>query len=270
MIRNAYGKVNLSLDVVGLREDGYHQLDMLMAPIDLYDTLEINISDIDAFSCNIRMPWDDRNLVYRAIRLFEDKYDLHCRYEVKLEKGIPSQAGLGGGSSDAACCLNMLYELHGIEESDEEKIALAKKLGADVPFFLYTRASRVKGIGEQLEFVQLPEDLEVLLVKPDKGISTREAFELLDTMEYSHPNIDEIAGDVEHSGLENSLEKSAFVLLPEIRTVKDICLKHGFRQVVMSGSGSTVLVLLKKDEDTSKLEAELRRKYVFVRRVKLI
>lgn len=272
MREKACAKVNLSLDVIGLREDGYHELDMLMVPISLYDELEIKISDIDSFECNLDMPWDKKNLVYKAIKLFEEKYALNNHYEVKLVKNIPSQAGLGGGSSDAACALNILYKIHNIKASDSEKIELAKSLGADVPFFLFNKAARVRGIGEILEFVSVPK-YSLVLGKPQEGVSTKEAFELLDKMNYPRVDMERIITKLvnkEEAELRNSLELSAIQLLPKIQDIKNLCFDCGYKMVVMSGSGSTVLVLVDDEKDTTELEKELKKLCEFVKKVETI
>ncbi|MBR0385549.1 MAG: 4-(cytidine 5'-diphospho)-2-C-methyl-D-erythritol kinase, partial [Erysipelotrichaceae bacterium] len=262
MDRKAYAKINLSLDVVGLRKDGYHELDMLMVPLtDLYDVVSISESIQDSFSVNIPIPWDERNLVFKALELFRTTYNIDKYYEITLEKHIPEQAGLGGGSSDAAVTLQLLYELNGITVSHQEKIDLGKKLGADVPFFLFNRPARVQGIGEKLRYVDFPGGYKTMLIKPEGGISTQEAFRLLDSMSYEHVSIDGIEeafrkGEI--PGLCNSLEYSAVSLLPQIGELKQQCIDAGYTNTLMSGSGSTVFVLVPEETDLTEFSDRMK------------
>ena len=258
MIKKAPGKINLSLNVVGLREDGYHELDMLMVPLtDLYDVLEIEPADEDSFSCNLEMNWDKGNLIYKAVELFRKTYGVEGKLHVSLEKHIPEQAGLGGGSSDAASTLQMLYEIYGIIAGREEKIALAKQLGADVPFFMFNRPSRVQGIGEKLRFIDMPEIGRVILIKPEGGISTQGAFRLLDSLDYDRGDMDVIEAAFKKGTIPelcNSLEYSAVEMLPVIEDIKEKCREAGYRNCLMSGSGSTVFVLIPAEDDASELK----------------
>ncbi len=263
MILKAYAKINLSLNVVGLREDGYHELDMLMVPLaDLYDVLEINKADDDSLDSNVSLPWDQRNLVFKAVELFRKTYGITDHFHVRLEKNIPEQAGLGGGSSDAAAALRILYRMYGVAADRREKTELAKKLGADVPFFMFARPARVQGIGEKLRFIDMPEKYKAVLIKPHAGISTQEAFRLLDSLDYQRADMDAIEASFKAGiipQLANSLEYSAVKLLPAIDVIRQQCQKAGFEHVLMSGSGSTVFFLVPSDCDVSGFMKEMEQ-----------
>lgn len=257
----ALAKINLSLDVVGRRDDGYHEMNMLMVPLlDLYDEIDIDFAEEDLFTCNAALSWDESNLVYKAVSLFRQHYNVFQCFRIHLKKHIPPQAGLGGGSSDAAAILQALYEMCGVRADRREKIAMGKSLGADVPFCLFSRCAHVTGIGEVIDFIDLPDKYKAVLIKPEIGVPTGEAFRLLDSMEYHHPDIEGIIDSFINEktpALGNSLEDSAMQLAPVIGTIKQQCRDMGFELVLMSGSGSTVYVLVDKDRDVSELKQKM-------------
>ena len=275
MIIKANGKINLSLDITGKRADGYHLLDMIMLPIDLYDLVEVELSDQDHFESNCDLGWDSKNIIYRAVEMMRTAFSLSQHFSIKLEKHIPLQAGLGGGSSDCAAVLKAINELCELNLSFEQLCAIGVKLGADVPFGLYQAPARVKGIGEEIIPLTGLKEKEVLLVKPRRGVNTAEAFRLSDEREIIHPDIDEVERRLLNDEpldnvLGNSLEESASLLVEEISELKEFCLREGYRQCAMSGSGSTVFVLEDGVNDLDELYAKLRKKADFVVKTKII
>ncbi len=248
MRERAYAKINLCLDVVSHREDGYHELRMIMAPIDFYDVLEMVHDDHLSIALNRDyLPLDEKNTVIKAIRVMQ-KYDgISGQYACTLQKHIPTQAGLAGGSADAAAALRIINRLENLQLSSQELIQRAKEVGSDVPFCVFNKPCLVQGTGQILEPFVCHPDFFVLLVKPRRGISTKIAFEALDQQEYMHPDVygmkkalmaQDFWGVVSHLG--NSLEQVSMQLVPEIREVKEQLTAFGFEGVLMSGSGSTV------------------------------
>ena len=251
----ANAKINIALKVVSSRLDGYHDLDMIMVPIDLYDTIDIEVLS-EEYETNVEfddysIPLGEKNSVNKAINLLREKFGFKEEFDVYVEKRIPSEAGLGGGSSDAAFTLKAIVDLLKLPISEEELIELGKKIGADVPFFLINKPSRVEGIGEKITPFELKEKPLVLLVKPFLGCSTKEIFKEFDL------NKENIEGDItlaitalQEGNLEevnkyrlNDLEKPAIKFLNDINTVLESLKNDGFEVVGMSGSGSTCFAL---------------------------
>ncbi len=241
----AYAKVNLALDVLGKREDGYHDLDMIMCPIDLYDDIVIVRSDRDNVTCDMSIP--EENTVTKAIKSLREHYEFLDYFDVKIEKHIPMQAGLAGGSADAAAVIWAIVKMLRLEYDEENLIEIGKEIGADVPFCLIGKVARVKGIGDVIEPFDSHLSLPCLLIRPDKGVDTAKAFKSLKEP-IEHPNITAIrdamiAGDYDSfiRNIGNSLEGSAFTIVPEIEVIKKELIAMGFDGSTMTGSGSTVM-----------------------------
>ena len=275
MIRRAYGKVNLSIDVLGRNQDGYHDLDMIELPINLYDEIEMEISSEPTYSCNIDLPYDEKNLIYRTIEKMREQYGFKEQFAIKVQKNIPMNAGLAGGSSDAAAVIHLVSDLLGLDLSMAEKIAIGKKIGADVPFCLVSKPARVRGIGEVVEPFELEDGYEVLLIKPQEGVCTREAYQTLDIARAQHPDIEKVQQALQlHQPLGrllgNSLLESAERLQPVISEILEACRRRGYDSVMMSGSGSTCFVLHERDHDISPLYESMKNRYEFVRKASIL
>ncbi len=259
----AYAKINLSLDVFNVREDGYHDISSIMVPIDFYDELEIRIADTDFFSCNrpfIR--YNEHNSIYKMISILKERYGIDDHHAITLRKVVPMQAGLGGGTADAASVLRIFQKLYGLKMSKKEIIDVCVKVGADVPFNYFNVPAVVSGIGDVIEPFTMAKRYAVLLVKPRSGISTKEAYETLDMEACDHPDIGKLRKALEEgfaiSGLlGNSLEQPALKLNDDIRKVKEELIACGVGDVLMSGSGSTVFCI---HEDASVI-AELAKRF---------
>ena len=277
MIELANAKINLCLNVVNRRVDGYHELEMIMVPLELHDVLTIDkAKETIITSDDVNMPCDERNTIYRAIMLMNETYNLETNFKVHVEKRIPMQAGLAGGSSDGAATIRAINKLMNLSISLEDLIPLAKKVGADVPFCLVNKPAIVKGIGEFITPFEIQNDYSVLLIKPSLGVSTKEAFDMLDFTTAIHPNVELMrTGLIEGNdrmvkdNLLNTLEQSAFKIVPEINTIKQELTQLGFDKVLMSGSGSTVFALSENDQLINSVEEILRTKYEFVRKTKI-
>ena len=274
MKERAYAKINLCLDVVGKREDGYHDLKMIMVPINFYDVLEMEFAKQTTLELNRDyLPINDKNTIVKAIHIMQEKYGLKEEFCCRLEKHIPTRAGLAGGSADAAAAIRMINRMCNLNLTKEEMIAVGKEVGADVPFCILNRAAFVEGIGEKITTFSCKPDFSLLLIKPRKGVSTAEAFHIVDEQEGIHPDyiaMQEALENNDYDGiihcLGNSMENAAMTLVPEIRKAKQDLLDLGFDGVLMSGSGSTVFGITKDTELLERSIDVLKKKRYFVRK----
>ncbi len=251
VILKAKAKVNLSLDVIGIREDGYHEMRMINHSIDLDDELifEPWENGILLTSNENTIPLDERNLVIRAAQKLQSQYKIRQGAKIHLEKRIPAQAGLAGGSSDAAATLKGLNTLWRLGLSLTELLDIGVTIGADVPYCLVGGTALVEGIGEKITPLKDLKKMVVLVVKPDIDIATPLAFKKLDdSIIKNHPNIPaiiELLADDDYNGLKNKIgnvfEAIAFTDYPEIAAIKTAMLERGALAAIMTGSGSTVI-----------------------------
>lgn len=277
MKERAYAKINLSLDVVRRREDGYHELNMIMVPLEFYDVLSMEISDEMTMESNAGyLPKTDKNTIVKAINVLREEYGFTENFKIQLQKHIPTQAGLAGGSADAAATIRLVKRLLNINMSKEKMIELAKKVGADVPFCCINKPAFVTGIGEKIETFEAITDFYVLLVKPYKGVSTKTAFDTLDFTTAIHPNcimMKEALEKGDYQGiidsLGNTLEQPSFKLVPEIAKIKEKLLELGMDGVLMSGSGSTVFGLTKSEECLENAAIQIKKMASFIRKTKI-
>jgi len=243
----APAKINLSLRVLGRRPDGFHEIESVIAPVSLYDKIEIEQQSrwID-FSCDDpTLSTGDDNLVVRAAKLFLEQAGITSGLSIKLEKKIPHGAGLGGGSSDAAATLRALNELFKTKLSREDLVDLATKIGSDVPFFLYESAALCKGRGEIVKPIRLKEKLAILLFKPAFGVPTAWAYSRWKTSKevlgasYGPQNLD-------GQTFVNDLERPVFEKFVFLAQLKSWLLKQKeVAAALMSGSGSTLFAVLR-------------------------
>ena len=278
MKERAFAKINLCLDVVRRREDGYHDLRMIMVPIDFYDVLELIPSEETTMTLNRSyLPVNDKNTVIKAIHVMQERYGFTQNFACTLQKHIPTQAGLAGGSADAAAAIRMINRIMKLDLSVEEMIDVAKELGADVPFCTINRPALVEGIGEKIQPFSCHSDFGILLVKPRRGVSTKAAFGGLNFDTIQHPDVDGMKtalenGDYEGmiSRLGNSLEEISLQLVEEIRDVKEQLTELGFDGVLMSGSGSTVFGITKSPRLLRESSDLMRANGYFVRMTRII
>lgn len=274
MKERAYAKINLCLDVVGKREDGYHDLKMIMVPINFYDVLEMEFAKQTTLELNRDyLPINDKNTIVKAIHIMQEKYNLKEEFRCRLEKHIPTRAGLAGGSADAAAAIRMINRMCNLNLTKDEMIEVGKKVGADVPFCILNRPAFVEGIGEKITTFSCKPDFSLLLIKPRKGVSTAEAFHIVDEQEGIHPDCKAMQEALENNDydgiihcLGNSMENAAMILVPEIRKAKQDLLDLGFDGVLMSGSGSTVFGITKDTELLERSIDVLKKKRYFVRK----
>jgi 4-diphosphocytidyl-2-C-methyl-D-erythritol kinase len=242
-------KINLTLEVLGQRPDGFHELATWMIPIGLYDELAMELASEMTYESNLpSLSFDSSNLILRAIERFQEETGQIAAYRIDLRKEIPIGAGLGGGSSDAAAALLLLNQLHQTPVTDEKLLRLAAQLGSDVPFFLKGRAAWCTGRGEKMEIRAFPHDHWVVLIKPEFGVSTAAAYSA-----YKAFPAEQKRGQTKKTGwglLRNDLEQPVFqkyLILPEIKSWLE---QQAETEVaLMSGSGSTMFAVVKGADD---------------------
>lgn len=259
----AYAKINLGLDVVRKREDGYHEVRMIMQTISLYDKVSILKTNNNAITVKTNLPYlptDENNLVYKAAALVKKNYNINQGVHIILDKKIPVAAGLAGGSSDAATVLYGLNRLFHLSLTRDELSDLGLQLGADVPYCLMRGTALSEGIGEKLTPLPPFPACHVLIVKPAINISTRHVYESLRLNEdIIHPDIDAILLSIKNKDLYgavkyfgNVLESVTVKEQPIICQIKEQLLKAGAITSLMSGSGPTVFGLFDKREIAEK------------------
>ncbi|MDE6475588.1 MAG: 4-(cytidine 5'-diphospho)-2-C-methyl-D-erythritol kinase [Erysipelotrichaceae bacterium] len=277
MKEKAYAKINLCLDVKRRREDGYHDLEMVMVPLSLHDEIHVFIAKEDCITCDDpRLSLDASNTVVKALHLMRKTFDIKECFHIHIQKKIPMEAGLAGGSADAAALMRALWKLLSLDTSLEHLSLLAKEIGADVPFCIYNTPSIVRGIGEKIEPFDMRGDYHVLLVKPERGVSTKKAFEMLDFTKVEHPDCQRVKEacmqndwDLLTRFMGNTLEYSALQLVPEIKHIKETLKRLGFFSVLMSGSGSCVFALTKQEAFIDETLESLKKEYDFVIKTKI-
>jgi 4-diphosphocytidyl-2-C-methyl-D-erythritol kinase len=260
----AYAKINLGLDVLRKREDGYHDVRMIMQTIDLYDTLTIEKTEKPAIKLKTSrpgLPTDRRNLVYKAAAAFLEAYSPLSGVNIFLDKKIPVAAGLAGGSADAAAALEGLNELYQTRLSKTALMKLGVKLGADVPYCILKGTALSEGIGEILTPLSPMPDCEIILVKPDISVSTKYVYENLQLNSSSkHPDIASMIKAIEEgslpklaSGMDNILQSVTVRDYPVIERIKSKMKELGAMTSIMSGSGPTVFAVF--EDSAPALEA---------------
>ena len=269
----ARAKINWTLDITGVRQDGYHLMDMLMQPVTLVDA--IDLQEADDISLCIEdspnpalpaLPADETNLMWRAARALQQATGTRKGVSMRLQKCIPSQAGLGGGSADAAAVLvglNQLWQLH-LPQEDLERIGLT--LGADVPFCIRGGFCRVQGIGEVLTDLPAPPERWLVIVQPCAGLSTGAVFRAYHAAEtVRHPDteaaLQALLSGSEHLPLGNVMQEVSTAMRPEIPEAVERFLASGAIAAQMSGSGSAVFGVFRNEEDAKRAQITLQALY---------
>ena len=266
-------KINLSIDVLGKRQDGYHLVEMIMQTIDLYDLIEINEKDNDQItikSTSDEIPLDCNNLVYKAANLIKKTFNINKGVEIHIKKNIPVAAGMAGGSSNAAAVLVGLNKLWNLNLSNQQLEKIGLKLGADVPFCINGGAVLASGIGEELTPIKgLTKDVCILVCKPDLFVSTKEVYECIDSKDIDkRPNnkflIECLKNEDTRQLAENMFNVLEGVTMdkhPVIQQIKDIMTNNRALGAMMSGSGPTVFGLYENREDSVKCKAILEKQF---------
>lgn len=253
MTVKAYAKVNLSLDVLRKREDGYHDVKMIMQNLGIYDELTFEVSlgedcKITMSSNKDNIPLDEGNLVYKAIKLMMEEFDIKANIHVTLIKNIPVEAGMAGGSTDCAAAFRCMNKLFKLGLSVEELMKYGVRLGADVPYCILGETAISEGIGEVLTPCKGLGDCYVVVAKPPISVSTKMVYTNLKANELKeHPDVDGMAKALNEGSLtevtsrmSNVLETVTVNLYKEIEDIKNIMKNQGALNAIMSGSGPTV------------------------------
>ena len=265
----APAKINLMLDVLRKREDGYHEVEMVMTMVDLADRLEMEELARDTIIISSQagyIPLDEKNLAFQAARLIKERYDVRKGVYIHLDKKIPVAAGLAGGSSDASATLRGLNRLWGLNISDDQLQLLGAELGSDVPFCVTGGTAIATGRGEVLEHIPNPPQCWVILAKPPINVSTADVYGRLRANRIEkHPSLSNMRRALEQqsfaeicNSLGNVLEDVTLPLHPEVQQIKDAMERLGADGVLMSGSGPTVFGLVHKESKVARIYNGLR------------
>lgn len=275
----AFAKINLCLDVLRRKENGYHEVEMVMTNVDIFDVLEIKELEekkILLKSYNTDLAMDETNLIYKAIALLQKETGKTFGVEVLLEKNIPMEAGMAGGSADAAATLKAINELFALGVSDERLLELGASLGADIPFCIMGGTVLASGIGEKLRRLSPLPKMKLLIVKPKAGLSTKKVYESLDIdglnkAGFIHKDVGEMVSVIESDEadktkiekiagrLNNILEVPSIRLLPLIADIKQKMLDNNCLGALMSGSGTAIFGIYENDEDMIKTKEILEK-----------
>jgi len=266
-------KINLSIDVLGKRQDGYHLVEMIMQTIDLYDIIKIKEIDIDEININSNsedIPLNKDNIVYKAAKLLKDEFNIKKGIDIFIEKNIPVAAGMAGGSSNAAAVLVGLNKLWNLNLSEVRLQEIGLKLGADVPFCISGGAALAEGIGEKLTSIKgLSEDTIILVCKPNLFVSTKDVYKGLDLENIKNRPDNKFLIQCLREGNINLLSKNMVNLLEdvtskmheEIKEIENTMLEYNALGSMMSGSGPTVFGLFDNEDDALNAKLELLKKY---------
>lgn len=267
--RKAYAKINLSLDVLRKREDGYHEVKMIMQSIGLCDdiTVKKQPSGIKLVMNTKTLPNNEKNLAYKAAALMIDEYNITSGVAISLKKNIPVAAGLAGGSTDAAGVMLAMNELFELGATKEELMKKAVRLGADVPFCILGGTALAEGIGEELTPLPAAPGATILIAKPNISVSTKEVYTNLHVDELkAHPDVDgmtksiachDLDGVIERIG--NVLENVTIHFYPVIDQIKTMMKENGAENALMSGSGPTVFGVFYNQNEAAKCYEIIRK-----------
>ncbi|MBM7650308.1 4-diphosphocytidyl-2-C-methyl-D-erythritol kinase [Bacillus ectoiniformans] len=268
IMMKAPAKINLTLDVLNKRPDGFHEVEMIMTNVDLADRIELEMlpkDEIRILSHNRFVPDDSRNLAYQAAKLLKDRYQIKSGVSITIEKVIPVAAGLAGGSSDAAATLKGLNRLWDIGLSLDELAELGAEIGSDVSFCVYGGTALAKGRGEKIQKLPPPPNCWVVLAKPTIGVSTAEVYKNLKLQGINHPDTAAMIEAIKNQDYEqmcasmgNVLESVTLKLYPEVAQIKEQMERFGADAVLMSGSGPTVFGLIQHDSRMHRVYNGLR------------
>ena len=254
----AFAKINWFLNVLGKREDGFHEIYTAFQTISLCDYLTFSENDEILLTCDSPdIPTDERNLVFKAAIALQKEFNIKKGAKIHLEKNIPSPGGLGGGSSDAAIALIALAKLWNVDKSFNELIKIGEKLGSDVPFFFYGGTAVGTGRGTNLKQIDDVGKKTLLIVTPNVSVSTSEAYTKLNALPLTKESsksimincFDELDKlNSKQLVLKNDFENVIFDIEPEIKRVKEVLLRNKAKQVLMSGSGASVFAIFENEE----------------------
>ncbi len=254
----SFAKVNLCLRVLGKRADGFHELFTVFQTVSLHDDISFTESDHISLTCaNKYIPTDEKNLIIKAAHLLDKHSGGGKGVAMHLRKRIPAPGGLGGGSSNAAVTLIGLKRLWNLDISVEDMHSMAAELGSDVPFFLYGGSAIGTGRGTEIQPIRDVQEPHMLIVTPNKRVSTAKAFARINAENLTSEAAESIlivcrsdaeSLDLRHSALRNDIEAAVFAAFPEIERAKERLIELGAVNALMSGSGASVFAVFDKEE----------------------
>ena len=266
----AYAKINLGLDVIRKREDGYHDLKMIMQNVDIYDKITLELLEKDEIKLDLKLVFeneeslsegllDSDNIAYKAAKLLKDEYSIKKGVYIKIEKNIPIAGGMAGGSTDAAAVIKGLNKLFDLKLDDNTLMRLGLSLGADVPYCILGKTALAEGIGEKLSILEPLPSLNLLVVKPDINVSTKLVYQSLKLDELKkedRPNIEEIISAIHKKDIKsicanvrNVMETYTIKEYPIIEKIKEAMIKEKALLSLMSGSGPSVFGIFETEND---------------------
>jgi len=266
----AYAKINLSLDIVGKREDDYHLLESVMQSISLYDTVTVakdNSGEITVSTSDDTIADDKTNIAYRCAEAFFAHTEIECTgIDIRIKKRIPTGAGMAGGSADGAAVILALNEIYSANLSEEQLCSIGETVGADIPFCLTGGTMMVRGIGNILSHLPNLADCHIVVAKPDDSVSTKEAYAAVDNYEGDliHPETDDICGDICAEDIASLASRLCNVFeqalaLPGSLALRDIMLQNDALGACMTGSGSAVFGIFEDEDDAKRCCDALRK-----------
>ena len=264
----AHAKINLTLDILGKREDGFHELESVMQQLDLAD--DITIVDLPNKKITIECTGipKKKNLVFKSVIFMRNKFKVEKGVKITIKKNIPVAAGLGGGSADAAAVIKGLNKLWKLGLSEEEMVDFASDIGSDVPFSIMGGVAVAKGRGEKLHKIDGMPSFDVVVINPGFGIRTKEGYLNLDKKNYGQKRatvkmLKDLSRDNIALNLHNDFEHSIFKKYPDLKEIKEELERQGADAAIMSGSGSSVFGIFKDKEEAKEAYDKLKGKYKF-------
>lgn len=269
---NAYAKINLSLDVLRRKSNGYHELAMIMQQISLKDIVTIkenNTNKVEIKCNNPNVPTDSKNIAHKAATLLSERYNKNIGITIDIEKNIPIAAGLAGGSTNAAAVLKGLNEIWNLNLTTQELMDISLELGSDIPFCIMGGTALAKGIGEELTPLKSFKDKHILLVNPDLPVSTADVYKGLDICNIKdRPDTDLLIEAIELNdeyklaqNMKNVLESVTIKQLPIIEEIKNMITDQGAIGSLMSGSGATVFGIFKDEVSLEKCKIQMEKRF---------
>lgn len=269
MLVRSYAKINLALKVINKLENSQHTLDMVLVPIQLRDSIDITLLpphfDTHIICQDFDLGSDEFNTCRLAVNKLRERFKFKQNFLIKIYKKIPTNSGLGGGSSNAAAVILELVKQLKLKVTQKELIEIGLEIGSDVPFFLLGKAARVQGVGEIIAPIKIKSKYTILIIKPKNGLTKKAVYRRFDE---DNPIIQTLSEDrridslieglrlgqqeVIHENLFNDLKSSAINLVPEIQQIFDLLHKDQFKNIQMSGSGTAVYALVPGDIDLSR------------------
>ena len=274
----AFAKINLFLEIIGKRPNGYHDLEVVSIPINLFDSIHLSVSDKHEMTCDKHyIPVDSKNSMAKAMTLMQAKYPQIDNQKIHLVKNVPSMAGLGGGSADAAAIIQILNKEYQLEMSRQELIDIAIQVGSDVPYCLFNQASIINGMGEILTPFKRNLDFYIFLVKPSFGVSTKAMFDAFAFKDEPFKKANQVVIALEKSDyplliktMFNRLQEVAIKEFPRIQEIIDDLEAFGFDKVMMSGSGSVVYGITQDEALCDRAITHYVKRYPFVKKARIL